>query len=587
MAETRKLAAILVADVVGYSRLAGVDEDRILARLRALRSDLIDPTIAVHHGRVVKRTGDGAIVEFRSVVDAVNYAVEIQNAMAERNAGVPEDRRIVFRVGIHTGDVVEESDGDLMGDAVNVAARLEGICEPGGVCLSSAAYEQVRGRVKETFVDVGEKALKNISRAVHAYTVRWDRSGTSFEAPAQATSRPSLPDKPSIAVLPFQNMSGDPEQEYFADGMVEDIVTGLSRIKWLFVIARNSSFIYKGKAIDVRQAGRELGVRYILEGGVRKAGQRLRVTAQLVEAETGAHLWADKFDGELKDIFELQDQITESVVGVVEPSVRKSEIERSRHKRPDSLEAYDLFLRALPYLTVLSPANLPMAAQYLKDALDLEPNYATAHAHLAWCHQIGFHHGGLDGADKMEGLRHARMATTAEVDDATALAVGALVIGLLAHDWDAAFNAIERAVSLNPSSSAAYYLGAFLYGINGQSVVAAKYARRALRLSPFDPLAYHAHMALAFAAIQEDRYDEAVTHGAKLAQISPNLGGHVICYAVALALAGRIEEARLVCARALEIEPAISISQSRSITGSSANLGENWERAYRLLGVPE
>jgi TolB-like protein/tetratricopeptide (TPR) repeat protein len=381
-------------------------------------------------------------------------------------------------------------------------------------------------------------------------------------------------------------MSGDPEQEYFADGMVEDIVTGLSRIKWLFVIARNSSFIYKGKAIDVRQAGRELGVRYILEGGVRKAGQRLRVTAQLVEAETGAHLWADKFDGELKDVFELQDQITESVVGVVEPNVRKSEIERSRHKRPDSLEAYDLFLRALPYLAVLSPANLPMAAQYLKDALNLEPDYATAHAHLAWCHQIGFHHGGLERADKMEGLRHARKATRAEVDDATALAVGALVIGLLAHDWDAAFNAIERAVSLNPSSSAAYHHGAFLYALNGQSAIAAKYARRALRLSPFDPLAYHAHLALTFAAIQEDRYDEAAAHGAKLAQISPDFGSHVMCYAIALALAGRMDEARQVCARALEIEPSMSISKSNSIAGANP-YQEKFVRAFRLLGVPE
>jgi TolB-like protein/class 3 adenylate cyclase/Tfp pilus assembly protein PilF len=583
MTESRKLAAILVSDVVGYSRLAGADEDRILARLRTLRSDLIDPTIAVHHGRIVKRTGDGSIVEFRGVVDAVDCAVEVQRAMVERNAGVASDRRIEFRVGIHVGDVVEESDGDLMGDGVNIAARLEGICEPGGIVLSAAAYEHVRDRVKQAFVDLGEKALKNIARSVHAYSVAWDRSAAT---PHEMTPTLVLPDKPSIAVLPFQNMSGDPEQDYFADGMVEDIITGLSRIKWLFVIARNSSFIYKGKAIDVRQAGRELGVRYLLEGGVRKAGQRLRVTAQLVEAATGAHLWADKFDGDLKDVFELQDQITERVVGVVEPSLRKSEIERSRQKRPDSLAAYDLFLRALPYLTVLSPANLPMAAQFLKEALDLEPNYATAHAHLAWCHQIGFNHGGLKGADKTLGLRHARIATTAEVDDATALAVGALVIGILAHDKDAAFSAIERAVSVNPSSAAAYFHGAFLYGLWGQSVIAASYAQRALRLSPFDPLAYHAHMAQAQAAIQEERYDEAVTHAAKLAQASPDFGSHVMTYAVALALAGRMDEARLACARALEIEPSFSSSTIRSV-GAALSLQEKFERAHRLLGVPE
>jgi TolB-like protein/class 3 adenylate cyclase/Tfp pilus assembly protein PilF len=583
MTETRKLAAILVADIVGYSRLAGADEDRILARLRTLRSDLIDPILAVHHGRVVKRTGDGAIIEFRSVVDAVRCAIEVQSGLAERNAGLPPDKRIEYRVGVHVGDVVEEADGDLMGDGVNIAARLEGICEPGGIVLSSAAHEHARDRVKEVFVDLGERTLKNIARSVHAYSVAWDRkAATSYET----SPKLSLPDKPSIAVLPFQNMSGDPEQEYFAEGMVEDIVTGLSRIKWLFVIARNSSFVYKGKAIDVRQVGRELGVRYVLEGGVRKSGARLRVTAQLVEAETGAHLWADKFDGELKDVFELQDQITERVVGVVEPSVRKSEIERSRRKRPDSLEAYDLFLRALPYLTILSPANLPIAAQFLKDALNLEPNYAAAHAHLAWCHQIGFYHGGLDGADKMVGLRHARVATTAEVDDATALAVGALVIGLLAHDTDAALNAIQRAVSINPSSAAAHFHGAFLYGVWGDSVSATSHAQRALRLSPFDPLAYHAYMALAFAAIIEGRFDEAAAHGAKLAQASPNLCPHVMTYAVALALAGRMEEARRVCARALEIEPSWSIGKGRSISGRT-NHAENFERGLRLLGVPE
>jgi TolB-like protein/Tfp pilus assembly protein PilF len=506
--------------------------------------------------------------------------------MVERNAGLPPEKRIEFRVGIHVGDVVEESDGDLMGDGVNIAARLEAVCEPGGVCLSGAAYEQVRDRVKESFVDLGEKALKNIARPVRAYAMAWDRAAKS-ETDASATPpRLALPDKPSIAVLPFQNMSGDPEQDYFADGMVEDIITGLSHIKWLFVIARNSSFVYKGKAIDVRQAGRELGVRYILEGGVRRSGARLRVTAQLVEAETGAHLWAEKFDGEIKDVFELQDQITERVVGVVEPSVRKSEIERSRRKRPENLDAYDLYLRALPYLTPLSVANAPMAAQFLKKALKLDPEYATAHAHLAWCHQIGFHHGGWDEADKMAGLRHARMATTAEVDDATALAVGALVIGLLAHDTDAALNAIERAVSVNPSSAAAYFHGAFLYGLWARSVSAASYGQRALRLSPFDPLAYHAHMALTFAAIQEDRYDEAVVHASKLAQVSPNFGSHVMTYAVALALAGRMDEARPVCARALEIEPSWSIRTARTVLGDS-KLAEKYERAFRLLGIPE
>jgi len=322
--ETRKLVAILAADVVGYGRLAGSDEDRTLARLRALRSDLIDPTIAVHHGRVVRRTGDGSIVEFRSVVDAVHCAIEVQNGMVERNAGLPPERRIEFRVGIHVGDVVEESDGDLMADNVNIAARLEGIAKPGAICLSEDAYRQVKSRLDLAVSDLGPTKLKNIAEPVRLYSLEVSVPAPAKRAPQapEPSVRLALPDKPSIAVLAFQNMSGDPEQEYFADGVVEEIITGLSRIKWLFVIARNSSFIYKGKAVDVRQVGRELGVRYVLEGAVRKAGDRVRITAQLLEAETGAHLWADRYDGKLEEVFDLQDQITEKMVGVVEPSLQ-------------------------------------------------------------------------------------------------------------------------------------------------------------------------------------------------------------------------------------------------------------------------
>jgi adenylate cyclase len=307
MAETRKLAAILAADVVGYSRLTSSDEDRTLARLRALRSDLVDPTISLHHGRIVKRTGDGVLIEFRSVVDAVRCAIEVQNGTVERNAGLPPERRIEFRIGIHLGDVVEESDGDLMGDGVNIAARLEGIAKPGAICLSEQAYWQVKSRLDLAVSDLGPTHLKNIAEPVRVYSLE---VGAAPAKPAsqgepatrEASARLALPNKPSIAVLAFQNMSGDPEQEYFADGMVEEIITGLSRIKWLFVIARNSSFVYKGKAVDVRRVGRELGVRYVLEGAVRKAGDRVRITAQLLEAETGAHLWADRYDAAAADV---------------------------------------------------------------------------------------------------------------------------------------------------------------------------------------------------------------------------------------------------------------------------------------------
>ncbi|SEI22402.1 Adenylate and Guanylate cyclase catalytic domain-containing protein [Rhizobium tibeticum] len=286
MSESRKLTAILAADVVGYSRLAGADEDRTLARLRALRSDLIDPTIAVHHGRVVKRTGDGALVEFRSVVDAVRCAVEVQNAMLDRNAGVPPDRRIEFRIGIHIGDIVEESDGDLMGDGVNIAARLEGIAEPNGICLSGAAYEQVRDKLKHEFEDLGDKELKNIARPVRAFRVVPNPDTARGPiVPALADGKLALPDKPSIAVLAFQNISGDPEQEYFVDGTVEEITTALSRMRWLFVIARNSSYAFKGRIVDAREIGRALGVRYLLEGSVRRAGGRIRLAGQLIDAE--------------------------------------------------------------------------------------------------------------------------------------------------------------------------------------------------------------------------------------------------------------------------------------------------------------
>ena len=389
----------------GIRRLAGADEDRILARLRALRSDLVDPTIAVHNGHVVKRTGDGSIVEFRSAVDAVRCAIEVQSAMIERNAGVPEDRQVVFRIGIHIGDVVAESDGDLMGDGVNIAARLEGIAMPGGICLSEDAYRQVRARLDLATSDLGPVTLKNIAEPIRVYSLQVGVPAEVNAAPAieaGGRARLALPGKPSIAVLAFQNMSGDPEQEYFADGIVEDIITGLSRIKWLFVIARNSSFVYKGRAVDVRQVGRELGVRYVLEGGVRKAGNRLRVTAQLIEAETGVHLSTDRFDGAIDDVFDLQDGITDRVVGIVEPNLQRSEIERSRRKRPENLDAYDLYLRALPHVMRLTPEQVRIGARFLGDALKLDPNYAAAHALISWCHEICY---GQDGFDEAETTR--------------------------------------------------------------------------------------------------------------------------------------------------------------------------------------
>jgi len=593
MPDTRKLVAILAADVAGFSRLTRADEDRTLARLRALRSDLIDPAIAVHNGRVVKRTGDGALVEFRSVVDAVRCAVEVQNGMVERNAGLPPERRIDFRIGIHVGDVVEESDGDLMGDGVNIAARLEGIAKPGTICLSEDAYRQVKARLDLSVTDLGQTELKNIADPVRVYSLQ---VGVPAQAKPAAPAEPAvpekpspqlaLPDKPSIAVLAFQNMSGDPEQEYFADGMAEDIITGLSRIKWLFVIARNSSFVYKGKAVDVRQVGRELGVRYVLEGGVRKAGDRLRITAQLLEAETGAHLWADRYDGALEDVFDLQDRITDSVVGIVEPSLRRTEIERSRRKRPENLDAYDLYLRAVPHMATVMPADARIAAGLLEDALRLDPHYAAAQALLAWCHEIFFARAGLDEADKTAGTEHARAVIASGTDDATALAIAAFAITMLSKDHATALSAIDRALSLNASCAMALYFGAYINAVSGEPATATIHANRALRLSPFDPLAFMAHAAFGVAAVQEAHYDEAASHFAKAVQANPRFSTLCFFQVASMALAGRKEEARSMVQRLLELEPGFRLRVVFEV-GIVRAVADRFAEGARILGLPE
>jgi len=344
----RRLAAILAADVAGYSRLMGADEEGTHERLKALRRELVDPEIAEHKGRIVKTTGDGLLMEFPSVVEAVACAVAIQRRAGRRNAEIPTDQRIELRIGINLGDVIVE-EGDIYGDGVNIAARLEALAEPGGICVSRVVRDQVRDKLAFGFEDMGEQQVKNIARPVRVHRVLLGEKPSSPEPGAAASTQPllALPDKPSIAVLPFANMSGDPEQEYFADGMVEEIITALSRIRWLFVIARNSTFTYKGQSLDIKQVGRELGVRYILEGSVRKAGGRVRITAQLIDALTGAHLWADRFDGSLEDVFDLQDQVAASVAGVIEPTLQAAEAARSANRPTDDLTAYDLYLRAV------------------------------------------------------------------------------------------------------------------------------------------------------------------------------------------------------------------------------------------------
>jgi adenylate cyclase len=542
----RRLAAILAADVAGYSRLMGQDEVGTFSRLRTHRRELIDPTVAEHKGRIVKTTGDGILIA---------CAVAVQQGMGERNVATPDGQRIEFRVGINLGDVIVE-DGDIHGDGVNIAARLESIAEPGGICISEDAFRQVQGKIQAEFTDLGEQSLKNIARKLRAYRVRL---GTEA-APLAAALR--LPDKPSIAVLPFQNMSADPEQEYFADGMVEDIITGLSRIRWLLVIARNSSFTYKGQAVDVKRVGHELGVRYVLEGSVRKAGSRVRVTTQLVEAETGTHVWAERYDRSLDDIFALQDEITLSTVGAIEPSLRDAEIERVKRKRPENLGAYDLVLQALPHAVAAMPEEAWVAVPLLERALTLEPDYGLAHGYLSLCFEVIFARGGfVDQEIGAAATRHAHAAITHGRDDATALALGAFTVALVEHDRRAAIEAFETALALSPSCSIAFMFGSTAMGIAGEAERAIKWGEQALRLSPFDRWVFGAYDGISLGHFMDRRYEDAANAARRAVQSNPGFSFPHTLLAASLAALGQVGEANAAAARVQALLPNFTIDR--------------------------
>ena len=482
MSQTRRLAAILAADVAGYSRLMGADEEGTLERLKALRRELVDPKIAEHHGRIVKTTGDGLLVEFASVVDAVRCAVAVQQAMPERNTDVAADSRIELRIGINLGDVIVEGD-DIYGDGVNIAARIEALADAGGVFVSNTVHDQVRDRLPLVFEDLGEKQVKNIARPVRVYQVR-DVSGAQSPAAPPSPALP-LPDKPSIAVLPFANMSGDTEQEYFVDGMVEEIITALSRIRWLFVLARNSSFTYKGQAVAVKQVGRELGVRYVLEGSVRKGGNRVRIAAQLIDAETGTHLWADRFDGSLEDVFELQDKVASSVAGVIEPALQAAETARSVARPTNDLAAYDLYLRA--YAMVWSSARqIPEALRLMEQAIARDPHYGPA---LAWaahcCYRLLLDDRSEDRkADRLKGTDFARRALEVVGDDPGILANAALALAYFGEDIGAMMALVDRALALNPNFARGWSVSGSLRVWAGRPDIAIEHAETSLRLSP-------------------------------------------------------------------------------------------------------
>jgi adenylate cyclase len=583
----RRLAAILAVDVAGYSRLMGADEEGTHAAMLAVRRELGDPKIREHRGRIVKTTGDGLLVEFASVVDAVRCAVEVQREMIARNTDVPVERRLEFRMGINVGDIIIE-DGDIFGDGVNIAARLEALAEPGGICISAAAHEQVRDRLDISFDDLGDQQVKNITRPVRVYSIGSRTSGPLGKAqmaPTASTALP-LPDKPSIAVLPFQNMSGDSEQEYFVDGIVEDIITGLSRIKWLYVIARNSTFVYKGRAIDVKQAGRELDVRYVLEGSLRKAGNRVRVTAQLIEAEGGTHVWAERYDRPIGDIFDLQDELTLNVIGAIEPSLRQAEIERAKRKRPENLDAYDLYLRAQPFAQVAMPGDAGKALALLDRALALEPDYAAAHASAAWCYEQRYMRGGLREEDKAAGLHHARAAIEAGADDAATLATAGFCIGLIAHDYTTAMEVIDRGLTLAASSALGLSFGSVILGHAGKVDRAIDYAERALHSGPLDFMTYLSYSGLVLAHYVGGNFTESATAGSRAAQANPRFSYPQVVQAAALMQASRTGEAQAVARRVLEIEPSFTVNEFVRAHTGRAEIWDPMGDALRRIGLP-
>jgi TolB-like protein/class 3 adenylate cyclase len=557
MTTTRRLAAILAADVAGYSRLIGADEEGTLSRLRSVRAELIDRKITEHHGRIVKTTGDGLLVEFASVVDALRCATEWQRAMPEHNAGIPAENRIEFRIGINVGDVVVE-DGDIFGDGVNVAARLEGLAEPGGIAVSARVQEDAAGRLDLMFDDMGDQNLKNIARPVRVYRVRLATAETLPSASSvKPTATLALPDKPSIAVLPFQNMSGDPEQEYFVDGMVEEIITALSRIRWLFVIARNSSFTYKGQPVDVKQVGRELGVRYVLEGSVRKAGQRVRITGQLIDATTGAHLWADRFDGSLEDVFELQGNVASSVAGVIEPALQAAETARSTGRPTNDLTAYDLYLRA--YAMVLSSTRqTPEALHLLEQAIARDPHYGPALAWAAYCCFRLLRDGRSEeqAARRLQGADFARRALEVAGDDPGVLVNAAFALAYFGEDVEAMMGLVDRALALTPSYARGWSISGSLRVWAGQPDNAIEHVEAALRLSPRARVA-NSLSVMGRAHFFARRFNEAVPRLLLAIQEDPSNPEPYRVLAGCYAHMGRLDDAREIVERLRTLTPAV------------------------------
>jgi adenylate cyclase len=576
----RRLAAILAADVAGYSRLMGVDEEGTLAALKACRHELVDPKVAEHRGRIVKTTGDGALVEFASAVDAVRCAMEIQRGMAARGAAVPEDHRIEFRIGINVGDIISDG-GDIYGDGVNIAARLETLASPGAICLSDNAYQQIKGKLALDVNDMGEQSLKNIAWPVRVYRVQLNG--------ATSTARPPLPipDKPSIAVLPFDNLSAEPNQGYLADGFVEAITAALSHIRSFFVIARNSAFTYKGRAMNVREIGKELGVAYLLEGSVQKSGNRLRITVQLVETEGGAHVWSSHYDGTLDDIFDLQDRITEQVAGALQPSIRIAEIERSRRKQPQDLGAYDYTMRAMPHVWKLENEESAKALELLDKALAIDPKYPLALSLGGWCHAQRAVYNWADDIAESKGLARKLAERAAELsgDDPLILAVLGAVHTMLGNLGTARV-LLERALALDPNGAWAWSRLGYVESLSEQPERAIENFERALRLSPLDPMNFNTIVGMGFARQAGQDYDKAVALYRRALEDRPHAAWIYRYLASALCDAGRMPEAKEVFAEMMRNYPGLTVTKFRQAMPPTPTVNRMVDN-LRRLGLPD
>src|SRR5271166_5464933 len=592
MAGTRKLAAILVADIVGYSRLAGADEDRTLARLRGLRSDLVDPAIDAHHGRIVKRTGDGSLIEFRSVVDAVRCAIEVQNGLIERNAGLPPERRIEFRVGIHLGDVVEEADGDLMGDGVNIAARLEGIAKPGAICLSEDAYRQVKGRLELAVHDLGPAQLKNIAEPIRVYSLDVGAPAQAKPAPVPAPEK-STPPRLSLVVLPFANISGDPEQEHFVDGITESLTTDLSRIRGAYVVARNTAFTYKGKPLDVKTIGRELNVRYVLEGSVQRGGNRMRVNVQLVDAETGNHLWAERFDKPLADLFDMQDEIVARLAGALNAQLAAAEARRAEQvPNPDSM---DLYFQGLAwYNKGRTPDHVVQARSFFDRALTADPDDVEALIGSAWADVADG--ANLSVTDPTAAFAAAEAKLTKALSSVPDHGRAHMSLGFVYIRTKRTAEGIaefEHALALDRNLADAHSGIGFGKIFVGLAEETEAYTVEALRLSPRDTLAYIWMTRAGIAKNQLGSWEQAVAWFRRAIEANRNYPHPHFVLGAALAQLGRLDEAHSAVKAGLALNPTYTISRARALwTAMSddptylAEL-ERTLKGLRKAGVPE